>query len=88
MEISKDKKLHFLACAIVGAIIAIVVAVVGANIFPSCTAGFLGATACGVGKEYGDSRAHGNIWSWPDLAADIAGALAGCLAVAVALLIV
>lgn len=78
---------HFIVCLIVAAIIATIVANTCALPFPSCTAGFLGATACGIGKEYGDSRAHGNIWSWPDLAADIAGAMAGCLAGLVALLI-
>ena len=47
----------------------------------------LGALACGIGKEYGDSKAHGNTWSWPDLAADAAGAFVGCFAGFVALLI-
>lgn len=54
---------------------------------PSCMAGFLGATACGLGKEFGDSRAHGNTWSWPDIAADMIGAAVGCLVGFVALLI-
>ncbi len=85
MKIAKDKLQHFLVCLIVAAIIATIVANTCA--LPSCMAGFLGATACGIGKEYGDSKAHGNIWSWPDLAADITGAVVGCLAGFVALLI-
>ena len=87
MKIAKDKLQHFFFFLIVAAIIATIVANTCALTFPSCMAGFLGATACGIGKEYGDSKAHGNIWSWPDLAADIAGAVVGCLAGFVALLI-
>lgn len=87
MKIAKDKWQHFIVCIIVAAIIATIVANTCALPLPSCMAGFLGATACGIGKEYGDSKAHGNTWSWSDLAADIAGAVVGCLAGFVALLI-
>ncbi len=87
MKIAKDKQQHFIVCIIVAAIIATIVASTCALIFPSCVAGFLGATACGAGKEYGDSRAHGNTWSWPDIIADVTGAAVGCLAGFMALLI-
>lgn len=87
MKIVKDKLQHFIVCIIVAAIIATIVANTCALPFPSCMAGFLGATACGIGKEYGDSKSHGNNWSWPDLAANIAGAVIGCFAGFVALLI-
>jgi len=87
MKIAKDKWQHFTVCVIVAAIIATIVANTCALSFPSCVAGFLGATACGIGKEYGDSRAHGNTWSWDDIVADVAGAAVGCLAGFVSLLI-
>lgn len=87
MKITKDKRQHFLVCIIVAAIIATIVANTCSLILPSCVAGFLGATACGVGKEYGDSRAYGNTWNWPDIIADVAGATVGCLAGFVALII-
>ena len=87
MKIAKDKLQHFIVCIIIAAVIAVIVANTCALAFPSCMAGFLGALACGIGKEYGDSKAHGNTWSWPDLAADAAGAFVGCFAGVVALLI-
>lgn len=87
MKIAKDKLQHFIVCIIIAAVIAVIVANTCALAFPSCMAGFLGALACGIGKEYGDSKAHGNTWSWPDLTADAAGAFVGCFAGFVALLI-
>lgn len=87
MKIANDKWQHFIVCLILAAVIAAIVANTCALVFPSCMAGFLGAAACGIGKEYGDSKAHGNLWSWPDLAVDLAGAVIGSLAGFVALLI-
>lgn len=80
MKIINDKILHFSACAVVAAAISVVIALAGASVVASCLAGFLGAVACGGGKEYGDSKAHGNLWSWPDIFADVAGAVVGCSA--------
>lgn len=87
MKIAKDKLQHLIICAIVAVVIATLVACTCAPPLSSCTAGLLGATACGLGKEYGDSKAYGNTWSWPDIAADMAGAVVGSLLVFVALLI-
>lgn len=87
MKIAKDKLQHFIVCSIVSAIIAVVVANTCALVYPSCVAGLLGAAACGLSKEYSDSKAYGNTWSWPDIIADLAGAAVGCLAGFVALLI-
>lgn len=78
---------HFMVCLVVAAAIAIIVANTCALPFPSCMAGFLGALGCGLGKEYGDSKAHGNTWSWADIAADLLGAAVGSLAGFVTLLI-
>jgi len=70
MKIAKDKWRHFTVCIIVAAIIATIGANTCALSFPSCVAGFLGATACGIGKEYGDTAErtsiHGiGMTSWP-----------------------
>ena len=35
------------------------------------------ALGLSIGKEYGDSKAVGNYWSWEDIAADTAGMLVG-----------
>jgi len=64
MKLQKDKILHFAACLI-----------------PSL-AGLYGASfAAGlaIGKEYGDSKAAGNAWSWSDLLSDGLGILTGLL---------
>ena len=64
MKFQKDKILHFTACLI-----------------PSLT-GLYGATfAAGlaIGKEYGDSKATGNYWSWGDLLADGLGIVMGLI---------
>lgn len=58
MKIAKDKLQHFIICAIVAAVIATLVACICAPPLSSCAAGFLGAAACGLGKEYGDSKAY------------------------------
>ena len=87
MKIAKDKLQHFVVCAIVAVIIATIVACTDAPPLPSCVAGFLGATACGLGKEYGDSKSYGNTWSWTDIVSDMTGAAIGCLAGLVSLLI-
>ena len=80
MKIAKDKWQHFTVCMIVAAVIAAIVGCTCTFPLPACLAGFLGAVACGAGKEYGDSKAQGNTWSWADMAADMAGAVVGCLA--------
>lgn len=86
MEIEKDKVMHAVVSGFVAAGIAIVIANTGASAFSACLAGFLGAIACGLGKEYGD-QSHEKSWSWADIAADAVGAVVGCFAGCVALLI-
>ena len=87
MKIMKDKVYHLIACAVIAFAIASVVANTCVLVFPSCMAGFLGGIACGAGKEYGDSKAKGNAWSWSDMLYDVIGAAIGCLGGLVALLI-
>lgn len=57
-----DKILHFTACLI-----------------PSCFGlhGACFAAGLGIGKEFGDSCATGNRWSWGDILADGLGIIIG-----------
>lgn len=59
----------------------------GANFIMALTAFWDTAFAVGLcigaslGKEYGDSKASGNKWSWEDIVADLIGACLGLLVV-------
>ena len=35
------------------------------------------AFAAALAKEYGDSKAYGNTWSWADILADVLGVILG-----------
>lgn len=37
------------------------------------------AAGLAIGKEYGDSKAHGNHWCWGDILADVVGVVVGSL---------
>ena len=74
-----DKNLHYCACTIVAVCISLVMLCIGAGALESCAAGFMGSVACGLGKEYGDSKAPGNKWDWKDILYDVYGAASGCL---------
>lgn len=66
--IGKDKLYHFGICAAVTFFI---------GLLHDPVAGALSGIFLGIGKEYGDHKAPGNIWSWGDLAADALGVVAG-----------
>ena len=68
--IGKDKLYHFGVC------LATTIAV---GVFFGAISGFLSAMFLGIGKEYGDSKAYGNKWSWGDIVANTIGATAGLL---------
>ena len=62
MKVSKDKILHFSVCCFF-------------SLF-----GFYGvafSAGLALGKEYGDSKASGNTWSWGDILADVLGCAVG-----------
>lgn len=67
----KDKALHFWICSI-------------ATLVTGIPAGILAGVAfgagLGIGKEYGDHKAPGNLWSWGDIGADALGIAAGAMA--------
>lgn len=60
--IKKDKLMHFGACML------------------ASLTGWYGvsfAAGAAITKEYDDSREHGNMWSWGDILADVAGIAVG-----------
>lgn len=75
---SKDFYMHIFMCAIVAVIIATVLVHLSVGRpAPAIVGAFMGTVACGLGKEFGDSRAPGNKWSWTDVTADVIGAAIG-----------
>ena len=63
MTIEKDKVMHFGVCFIISLVLGIY--------------GVAFASGLAIGKEYGDYKADGDVWSWYDLLADAAGIVAG-----------
>lgn len=83
-----DFWLHFFVCGVISLLLGTALAhfLVGSP-FMAILGAFLPSVFCGLGKEYGDSQAAGNSWSWTDVFADVAGALIGSQIGWVALLI-
>lgn len=77
MNIPSDKKQHFCACGLIGAMTSLFGIAMSISPLPCLVFGFLCAMSCGIGKEYGDSKAAGNFWDWYDVLADGVGALTG-----------
>ena len=75
MKIATDKVKHFLACAAISFTASTVE--FGAEYHNAWIAGFIAGMAIGVGKEYGESCAHGNKWDWSDIGADVVGSIIG-----------
>lgn len=67
MKIQKDKILHFSVN-----VVATIASVVLYCINPILLVPML-AVGLSLGKEYGDSKAKGNYWSWGDIVADFLG---------------
>ena len=75
MKIGKDKWMHAGVCFAATAL-----TFIGMHILfpfaPSIVACMLFPAGLGIGKEYGDSKAAGNSWSWADILADVLGTVA------------
>ena len=74
--IGYDKVLHFLCC------LGITLGVWGittpiASFETSLVAGVWASIGASIGKEYGDSQAKNNYWSWGDIIADSVGIIVG-----------
>ena len=77
-RIGSDKYLHLLACQA----IAYIVSKIAATFMNSGWAllvGFVVAATAGVVKELRDRRTPGDTFSWSDVIADLAGAVAGAV---------
>lgn len=73
-----DKGVHYTVCLIYAYIITLVIMfTTHGNYLASSISGIYAGTGIGLGKEYGDAKAHGNYWSWGDILADEAGTVSG-----------
>lgn len=73
-----DKGVHYTVCLIYAYIITLVILfTTHGNYLASFLSGIYAGTGIGLGKEYGDAKAHGNYWSWGDILADEAGTVSG-----------
>lgn len=84
---TKDKYLHFGACAFVSVAITVVLILIGTSWFAALLGGFYAGMAAGLGKEYGDKVNPTNRWDWQDVLADLVGSVAGSVIGLLALLI-
>ena len=75
MKIATDKVKHFFFFVAISFTASTVE--FGAEYHNAWIAGFIAGMAIGVGKEYGDSCAHGNKWDWSDIGADVVGSIIG-----------
>lgn len=73
-----DKGVHYTVCLIYAYIITLVILfTTNGNYLASSLSGIYAGTGIGIGKEYGDAKAHGNCWSWGDILADELGTISG-----------
>ena len=75
-SIGSDKYLHFLACQM----ISFLTAKIDGCLVPygwALLVGFVTAVTVGLVKEFRDRRETGNMFSWGDVIADLAGAAVG-----------
>lgn len=69
--------LHIVACMLCAFVVSAILAHTTTESTPCIVGGFLAGMFLGVGKEFGDSRASGNSWSWSDIGYNTIGALIG-----------
>ena len=74
-QIETDKLLHFGISAAAAFVVSLLTSFTG--FWTAALCGSLFTLGLGLGKEYGDSKASGNYWSWRDIIADVAGIIAG-----------
>ena len=69
--------LHIVACLLCAFVVSAILAHTTTESTPCIVGGFLAGMFLGVGKEFGDSRASGNSWSWSDMAYNFIGSAIG-----------
>lgn len=78
MKFEFTDALHIVACLLCAFCVSAILAHTTAEPTPCIVGGWLCGMFLGVGKEFGDSRASGNAWSWSDMFYNFIGATAGC----------
>lgn len=78
LKIKFDDILHIVACMLCAFCVSAIIAHTTTSPTPAIVGGWLAAMFLGVGKEFGDSRASGNAWSWSDIFYDFIGSSMGC----------
>lgn len=79
MKIQLTDTLHIVACMFCAFLCSVIIAHATPHVAPCIVGGFLGGMCLGIGKEFGDSRATGNSWSWSDMLFNLIGSAIGCL---------
>ena len=77
-SIGSDKYLHFLACQMISFLTAKIVGCLAPYGW-ALLVGFVTAVTVGFVKELRDRRQPGNMFSWGDIIADLAGAVVGAM---------
>lgn len=87
LKIEITDVLHVAACLFCALCVSAFVAHFTTDPTPAILGGFFSGLFLGVGKEYGDSRAGGNCWSWKDMVFNLIGSVIGSMGGFVAYLI-
>lgn len=72
-----DKGVHYSICLMFSLIITLIILLISGSYWSGILSGLYAGTGLGIGKEYGDMKAHGNYWSWGDILADMLGTISG-----------
>ena len=78
LKIKFEDFLHIIACMLCAFCVSAIIAHTTTSPTPAIVGGWLAAMFLGVGKEFGDSRATGNSWSWRDMFCNFIGSSVGC----------
>lgn len=78
MKLKFEDFLHIIACMLCAFVVSAIIAHTTTEPTPAIVGGWLSGMFLGVGKEFGDSRATGNSWSWRDMFCNFIGSSVGC----------
>lgn len=78
LKIKFEDVLHIVACLLCAFVVSAILAHTTTEPTPAIVGGWLSGMFLGIGKEFGDSRASGNAWSWRDFLFDFIGSSIGC----------
>lgn len=70
-----DKGVHYSICFMFSLIITLVILFISGSYW----SGILSGLYAGIGKEYGDAKAHWNHWDWGYIIVDILGTISGTI---------